>query len=52
MRFKHKNVPAKRNEMFTGEKKRFTKARSRYYKSEIPVRWENLISCKQILVFQ
>ena len=33
-------------------KKRPTKARSRFYESGIPVRWENLFSYKQILIFQ
>ena len=33
-------------------KKRPTKARSRFYESGIPVRWENLFSHKQILIFQ
>ena len=33
-------------------KKRPTKVRSRFYESGIPVRWENLFSHKQILIFQ
>ena len=33
-------------------KNRPAKARSRFYESAIPVRWENLFSYKQILIFQ
>ena len=52
MHFINKNVPTKRDETFTWEKKRPAKVRSRFYKRGIPVRWENLYSYKQILIFQ
>ena len=52
MFFVNKHVPAKWVEMVIWEKKRSTKARSRFYESGIPGRWENLFSCKEILTFQ
>ena len=33
-------------------KKRPTKVRPRFYERGIPIRWENLFSYKQILIFQ
>ena len=52
MHFENRNAHAKRDETFIWEKKRPTKARSRFYERGIPVRWDHLFSYKQILIFQ
>ena len=52
MHFKNKTIFTKWDKMFIWGKKGLIKERFWFHEKKIPVRWKNLLSIEQILIFQ